>query len=107
MALQSSQGQSSWWDEMKERGVNCKGCNSKIPKFDWTCEGNELLDEHFDNAIEAAGLLNDVGEDVPKKNMRYIRYGSVVIWVCNCGESPIHCRIHHSLLNTNHVLMYL
>ncbi|KAK8127971.1 hypothetical protein PG984_009079 [Apiospora sp. TS-2023a] len=90
---------------MKEKGKHCKGCNVKIPKHDWRCEGNDLLDEDFDNAVEAAGLLNDAGEKVPKKNMRYIRYESVVVWVCNCGESPPD--LYASLLGTNDASAYL
>jgi len=77
-----------WWAAAKKKGTHCLGCHAKMPKRKMGCEGGAVLNEDFDNAIEAASLINELGEVIPKKRLNYVRYKSAVVWMCSCGKPP-------------------
>ncbi|KAK7927516.1 hypothetical protein PG985_004514 [Apiospora marii] len=76
-----------WWVEMENKATRCLGCNKGSAKRDFKCEDRCPRDvnmEDFRHAIEAASLLNEVGETSGGHSMQYVRYNSVVVYICNC-----------------------
>ncbi|KAK8090521.1 hypothetical protein PG994_000026 [Apiospora phragmitis] len=91
VALLGDEGQVDWWQDIEKRveaaGTKCHDCDVYIPFADSGCHKsfNQIDHEDFQHAINAMGLLNDDGEVVHQKSMRFLRYESVVIWVCTCA----------------------